>query len=127
MMPTWIRGTVLLLLVAAGGGVIGYGIGVTPRERSPAADPMEPHQFVARLGRDLDLDAAQRASIMAILERRQMAIDSAWRALRPVVRATIDSAQTEIVAVLHPDQRGRYAELFRAAHGRMGDSMMPPR
>lgn len=125
-MPSWIRGTLLLLLVAAAGGVIGYGIGARPRARA-ASDPMEPHQFVARLGRDLDLDSTQRAAIVAILERRQIAIDSAWNTLRPVVRAGIDSAQTEIVAVLRPEQRGRYAELFRAAHGGTRQPPMPPR
>jgi hypothetical protein len=36
------------------------------------------------------------------------------------VRATIDSAQREIVNVLHPDQRPKYLELSRASHGAMG-------
>ena len=80
---------------------------------------MEPHVFVERLTSDLHLDAPQRDSITEILTRRQRAIDSAWRALAPSVRATIDSAQREIIAVLRPDQRTKYMELFRAAHGSM--------
>ena len=118
MMPTWARATLLLALTFALGGVAGFEVGKQsmPARMSPAVNPMEPHVFVQRLGRDLDLDAKQRAGILEILTRRQGTIDSAWRALQPGVRATIDSAQAEIVSVLHPGQRDRYFALERAAH-----------
>jgi len=122
-MRTWMRGAVLLVVTFAVGGAIGFELGRAgrPSPMRAGVDPMEPHAFVARLGRDLDLDTSQRAAILQILTRRQTTIDSAWRALRPSVRATIDSAQSEIVSVLHPDQRTRYIELSRAAHGTMMD------
>jgi len=113
------RGWLLLVSFFAAGIVVGYAIGHLQAARPPA-NPMEPHAFVERLSGELGLDAAQRASITDILARRQQAIDSAWRELEPGVRATIDSAQREITAVLRPDQRATYTKLFRAAHGNMG-------
>jgi hypothetical protein len=104
----------------AAGLVAGYAIGSPHGLRPSRVDnPMEPHVFVERLTSDLHLDAPQRDSITGILTRRQRVIDSAWRALEPGVRATIDSAQREIIAVLRPAQRAKYMDLFRAAHGNM--------
>lgn len=117
MTPPWFKGTVLLLCVFLAGGVAGFAVGRMPRVRTVATNPMEPHAFVDRLQSELQLDAAQRAAILAIMTRRQGTIDSAWRALQPSVRATIDSAQMDIVRVLHPDQRTRYLQLVDAAHG----------
>jgi hypothetical protein len=121
MISTSARGWLLLITCFAAGLVAGYASGRPHGVRPSRADnPMEPHIFVERLSSDLHLDAPQRDSITAILTRRQRVIDSAWRALEPGVRATIDSAQREIAAVLRPDQRAKYLELFRAAHGNMG-------
>jgi len=121
MISTSVRGWLLLVTFFAAGLVAGYAIGRPHGGRPSRADnPMEPHAFVERLNSDLHLDAPQRDSITEILTRRQRVIDSAWRALEPGVRATIDSAQREIIAVLRPDQRTKYMELFRAAHGSMG-------
>ncbi len=119
MMPARVRGWLLLAVVFIAGGAVGYAIGRRPSSR-PVTNPMEPHAFVERLNGELGLDSAQRASITRILTRRQSAIDSAWRVLQPAVRATIDSAQMEIVNVLRPDQRPRYLKLLRRAHGGMG-------
>ena len=119
MIPAWVRGTTLLVCVFGLGGVVGYEIGRVPSARAAVANPMEPHAFVERLGRDLDLDPAQSAAILSAMLRRQAGIDSAWRALRPTVHATIDSAQADIVAILRPDQRRRYFLLVQRAHGGM--------
>jgi hypothetical protein len=115
-----VRGLALLVLAFAVGGVAGFSLGRSPRMAATPTNPMEPHLFVQRLGAELGLDTAQRDSIVAILTRRQSTVDSAWRQLRPSVRATIDSAQREIVNVLRPDQRPKYLELSRASHGAMG-------
>jgi len=117
MTPTWLKGTMLLLCVFLVGGVAGFMVGRMPRTRVMTTNPMEPHMFVDRLESDLQLDTAQRAAILAIMTRRQSTIDSAWRTLQPSVRATIDSAQMDIVRVLRPDQRTRYLQLVQAAHG----------
>lgn len=116
------RGVLLLAAVFLLGGALGFALGRKAdgaTRAMAAANPMEPHVFVQRLGRELDLDSVQRASIFRTLTRRQKVIDSAWGALQPSVRATIDSAQTEIAAVLRPAQRTRYLQLLRAAHGGM--------
>ncbi|HKV52787.1 MAG TPA: hypothetical protein VJO52_16450 [Gemmatimonadaceae bacterium] len=113
------KGWLLLAAFFIAGGAVGLAIGRTRAMPTPS-NPMEPHAFVQRLSGELALDSAQRASITGILTRRQSAIDSAWRALQPTVRATMDSAQMEIVAVLRPDQRARYAQLVHAAHGGVG-------
>jgi hypothetical protein len=109
----------LLALVFVAGGAAGFRLGRASRPTGNPTNPMEPHAFVRRLDKELTLDAAQRDSIVAILTRRQEAIDSAWRALRPSVYATMDSTRKEIVKVLRPNQRPRYLELFRAAHAGM--------
>jgi hypothetical protein len=119
MISARVRGLMLLVLVFAVGGAAGFRLGRAPWQTGSSTNPMEPHAFVQRLDKELGLDAAQRDSIVAILTRRQQAIDSAWRALRPSVYATIDSTRQEIVNVLRPNQRPRYMELFRAAHGGM--------
>jgi hypothetical protein len=121
MTPAWTRAVLLLGVTFALGGATGFAIGrsSTAPRMPAAANPMEPHAFVQRLGRDLDLDAKQRDGILAILTRRQTTIDSAWRSLQPSVRATIDSARAEIVELLRPGQRDRYFALERAAHGGM--------
>lgn len=114
------RGLILLLVVFLVGGGIGFALGHRPNVAAVASNPMEPHAFAARMATELDLSPAQRDSIVAILTRRQAGIDSAWRVLSPGVRATMDSAQREIIEVLRPDQRPKYLELTRAAHGGMG-------
>jgi Spy/CpxP family protein refolding chaperone len=65
------------------------------------------------LGRELDLTAAQRDSVRAILERSRPKLEAIWRDVRPrvdSVRSTIDS---EIAAQLTPTQRTRFEEIRR--------------
>jgi Spy/CpxP family protein refolding chaperone len=65
------------------------------------------------LGRELDLTAAQRDSVRAILERSRPKLEAIWRDVRPrvdSVRSTIDS---EIAAQLTPTQRARFEEIRR--------------
>lgn len=120
MISARVRGLLLLMLVFVAGGVIGFALGHGSRAATAQSNPMEPHAFARRMATELDLSPTQRDSVVAILTRRQAGIDSAWRVLSPGVRATIDSAQREIIGVLRPDQRPKYLELTRAAHGGMG-------
>ena len=120
MISPRIRGLGLLLLVFVAGGVLGFALGRPSPVAAAQTNPMEPHAFAQRMVTELDLSPGQRDSIVTILTRRQASIDSAWRVLSPGVRATIDSAQREIIGVLRPDQRPKYLQLTRAAHGSMG-------
>jgi hypothetical protein len=67
---------------------------------------------------ELELDSAQRASVVAILAHRQHRVDSTWHAVQPHMRATLDSTLEEISAVLRPDQAARYQRMVDAMHPR---------
>jgi hypothetical protein len=113
--PAWARG-VLWVLVAVGGG---FAIGVVferDRGRAVSASAMDPANVMHVLDSRLALDSAQHAAVVAVLARRQAAIDSAWKVLQPGIRGAVDSSQMEIVRVLRPDQAARFLELIRSSH-----------
>ncbi len=115
MIPSWVRGS-LVLLVTFGTGVV---VGVVAGRRQPAAmsaNAMEPAVLLRTFDRELSLDSSQHERIARVLSNHQRVIDSAWAAVRPVVRSAIDSAQNEIVAILTADQNVKYHQLLRAAH-----------
>jgi len=113
--PAWVKGTLLLAVTLAAGVVIGVGY---ERRRTPAheAAGMDSHHVMRRFAHDLGLDSAQHEAIAAIFARRQVAVDSTWHAVRPHVRATLDSALQEIVGVLRPDQVAKYRKMVEAVH-----------
>lgn len=82
----------------------------------PRTNPMDSAQLLSEMDRRLALDSAQHVAIARVLDRNQVAIDSAWRAARPAVQGAIDRAQMEIVGILRPEQRDRYLRWMRAAH-----------
>jgi hypothetical protein len=115
MIPSWGRGVLWLVVTVAAGFVAGV---VFERQRGPAvsASPMDPGNVMHVLDKNLALDSTQHAAIVAVLARRQTAIDSAWKTLQPGIRAAVDSSQMEIVRVLHPDQVARFLQLIRSSH-----------
>ena len=80
---------------------------IFPRNMS---GPMS-HRIAARLSRELDLTAQQRASVEAILDRRAHRIESIWSSVRPQVRAEIDQTNAEIAQLLTPEQRVKFEAL----------------
>ena len=112
--PTWLRGTMLLI----GTLIVGVAIGILATRMSPSGQPhaMDTEALMRTLTRDLALDSAQRRAIVRVFDRHQAAIDSAWRKVQPSVRAAIDSSQMEIVQVLNADQRAKFLTLLRRAH-----------
>ena len=117
MVPAWVKGALLLVITLAAGIAIGVGY---ERRRAPAheAAAMQSHDVLHRITHELELDSTQREAIAAILARRQGAVDSTWHAMRPRVRATLDSTLDEIMTVLRPDQVARYREMVEARHPR---------
>jgi hypothetical protein len=109
------KALVVLLAVLAAGIVIGRTYERRTIARS-AASPMNPDTVMRVLEQQLALDSGQRASIRAILSRRQSAIDEAWRSVQPSVRAAVDSSQMEIVDVLRPEQRTKFLLLLHRSH-----------
>lgn len=69
--------------------------------------------YVDRLATDLDLNAAQRDSIQAVLERHQPAMDSLWQTIRPQFQSERQLIRNEISAVLSPEQKSKYTQLQR--------------
>lgn len=121
MIPSWVRGSLVLLLTFGTGAAVGFAAG----RRQPAAMPanaMEPAVLLRTFDRELSLDSSQHERIARVLSSHQRVIDSAWMAVRPVVRSAVDSAQDEIVAILTADQKIKYHQLLRAAHPGMHQS-----
>ncbi len=115
IVPSWVKGTSLLALTLAAGVTIGVSY---ERHRTAAHEAvgMDAHDAMHRFTRALDLDAAQQTAIAQILARHQGDVDSTWHAVQPHMRATLDSAQQEIVGVLRPDQVVKYRQMIEATH-----------
>jgi len=110
--PTWVKGAALLLVIFAGG--VATGISYERRHgRTHQAMSADAHDMVHHLTSELNLDSSQQQVITEILARHQSEVNSTWHAMRPHVRATLDSAYREITAVLRPEQ----AEKFRRLTG----------
>lgn len=111
------KGALVFAMTLAAGVAIGIGY---ERRRAPAheASPMQAHDVLHRITHELELDSAQREAIATILARRQGTVDSTWHAMRPHVRAALDSTLDEIVGILRPDQVARYREMIEARHPR---------
>lgn len=113
--PAWVKGALLLAITLAAGIAIGVGY---ERRRALAyeASTMQSHDVLHRITHELELDSMQREAIAAILARRQGTVDSTWHAMRPHVRATLDSTLDEIVGILRPDQVAKYRQMIEARH-----------
>lgn len=116
--PTWMKGTALLLVIFAAGVATGIGY---ERRQARSHQPMSSgaHDMIHHLTSELELDAMQQQAIQEILARHQSEVNSTWRAMRPHVRATMDSAYREIVAVLKPDQAEKFRRLMDGSHSMM--------
>jgi hypothetical protein len=115
IVPSWAKGILLLAVTLAAGVALGAGY---ERRRSPSHDVAEMHSdhMLRRFTRELALDSAQQKAVAAILERRQRAVDSTWRAVQPHVHAALDSTVQEIGAVLRPDQMARLLSMVTTRH-----------
>lgn len=115
MRPTWLRGALMLALTFAAGAAAGvaYDRHASAVRRIPTMDAAHAVQHMRLV---LGLNAQQTASIQAILARHQHAVDSSWHAMQPGVRANLDSTLREIMAVLKPEQIGRFREMVHVMH-----------
>lgn len=111
----WMKGSVLLAVAFASGIAIGTTYERGRRSSLPPASA-EAHDAMQHLARVLDLDSEQQRAVAAILNRRQSEVDATWHAMQPHVRATLDSASAEIIAVLRPGQAAKYRKMIEAAH-----------
>ncbi|HSH45208.1 MAG TPA: hypothetical protein VK966_05105 [Longimicrobiales bacterium] len=70
---------------------------------------------------EVDMSAEQRATIDAILERRSDRMRAIWRESAPRLSAITDSARSEIMDVLTPEQRAEYERRLEKRRERRDD------
>src|SRR5256885_1838744 len=99
------RGDVACGTRAHGGGPRGWA--------SRGGGPPGPDGMVGFLSERLDLTAAQRDSVRAILERHRADLEKIWREVHTRFDSVRSAMSAEINAQLTPAQRPRYAELER--------------
>jgi hypothetical protein len=115
MKPDWLKPTLLLALTFITGVALGVGLqrrGASAHEGSGVGQQLLLHHLQERL----DLDSAQHRAVMSIFARHQASVDSAWQAVHPYVRATLDSVLREIAGVLRPDQAETYRKMIQSRH-----------
>lgn len=125
MIPSWVRGSLVLLFTLCIGIVLGF-VAARRQGATMPANAMEPAALLRTFDRELSLDSSQHERIARVLANHQHVIDSAWVAVRPVVRSAIDSAQAEIVAILTTEQRIKYQKLLHSVHPGMKGPMARP-
>ncbi|NIP83389.1 MAG: hypothetical protein GWM90_30855 [Gemmatimonadetes bacterium] len=107
---TRLLGFGLLAAVFLAGGLAGMAVdrvvaGEDRGERDRRDDDRGRRSYVIDR---VDMSAAQRDAIDAILERRSERMRAVWREVEPRMDAITDSARAEIMAVLTPEQREEY-------------------
>lgn len=65
----------------------------------------------------VDMSDAQRSAIDSILDRRVHRMRAVWREVEPQLDAITDSARSEIMQVLTPEQRAEYESMLDRRRG----------
>jgi len=118
-----LMGVGLLLVTFMAGALSGAALDrvLTGGDAEPAApergrdDDSRPRSYVIDA---VDMSEAQRGTIDAILEARTERMRSVWLEVEPRLDAITDSARTEIMEVLTPEQRAAYEEKLAERRGR---------
>lgn len=76
---------------------------------------------IERFASDLGLTQDQRSRIETILDHYRARMKAIWQDVHPRYSAIVDSARTEIEAVLTPDQVEQYRTLLHEEYRRRGD------
>lgn len=107
---TW-KAVSLLALAAVAGGVVGsvitLGIGKSGHETHGHGSSW----YIDLLDHELKLNAAQKDSVRAILDRRQGSMDSILAEMRPRIEAARGVIRNEISGQLTPEQQKLYVDL----------------
>ena len=106
----------LLAAVFLAGGLAGWGgHEAADREGGGRGPRRGPDAVVAYLSRELDLNAAQRDSVRAILARHKPETDALWARVRPQFDSIKARMRAEIDTQLTPAQRARHQQLIEKA------------
>ena len=113
--PGYVKGGLLLVATFAAGIATGVAVerGSESRHDIVAANSHDP---LHRLTLDLSLDADQQRAIAAVLASHQKDVDTAWHAVQPHVRSTMDSAHHEIEKILRPEQLEKFRKMIDGRH-----------
>lgn len=69
----------------------------------------------------VEMSKAQRATIDSLLDVRVHRMRAVWREVEPRLDAITDSARSEIMDVLTPEQRAEYESMLERRRGDRGD------
>ena len=101
------------------------GVRRPPPRGVPGPRSVLPAQYLDRLDRELELSEEQRDSIEAILEAQRRQAQATLEELGPVLRAGLDSAMSQVRAVLHSDQQDRFDSLVVREREILGRRLPP--
>ena len=102
----------MLLLATFTGGALAGGAAVAVADRGDLRRDHKEHRHLEFMTRRLDLTAAQRDSVQAILGRYKPKMDSIWRQIGPRFETIKDSISNDIRRQLTPEQQARYTEMI---------------
>lgn len=80
------------------------------------------HMIVDRMSEDLKLDKDQREQLRTIIHEMDSEMDKVHRQSSPLIKDVFDKTDIKIIAILHPEQIGKFKELIaeRKEHKRHG-------
>jgi Spy/CpxP family protein refolding chaperone len=107
---TW-KAVGVLALAAVAGGVVGSAVTVGLGRGGREGHGHGSGWYIDLLDRELQLTAAQRDSVRAILDRRQGSMDSILAEMRPRIEAARAVIRHEISGQLTPEQQKMYVDL----------------
>ena len=125
---TRLLGAGLLALAFVAGALSGAAIDralvAEETEAAPTRDGRDRDRRRSYVIHQVEMTPDQRATIDAILDRRTERMRSVWREVEPRMDAITDSARSEIMDALTPEQRERYRQLLdeRRARRRSHDA-----
>lgn len=73
-------------------------------------------RIVNRMAEEFDLSTVQREQLESLLERQHDRLAAAMAETRPRLDRILQETHREIDAILTPEQRERFAEMWRAHH-----------
>ncbi|MFQ6046140.1 MAG: periplasmic heavy metal sensor [Gemmatimonadales bacterium] len=106
--------TLLTVMFVAGGavGIVMGGVWDDDNGHDRGRRGRERMSYTERLDRALDLSEAQRESVTAILDRRQVAMRGIWRDVEPRFDSLRAQIRSEILALLDSAQQQKFLELI---------------
>lgn len=118
---------VAVFIVGMATGIVATHLFYAQKFRRPDGPPgLVGRHFVDRLESHLDLTADQRRQVDEILERSHAEAETLRHEMQPRLRGLFETTETEIDAILTPEQQEKFRQLRETQRGRM-DRFLGPR